>query len=261
MEEDIRVNLLLVDDKPVNLIALEAVLDSLDCNIIEATSGQKALEILETTDVALILLDVQMPILDGFDTARLIKEKFPEKNAPIIFITAVYQEDPYVHKGYQLGAVDYIGKPFDPHVLKAKVGLHVEIYKKTKILQLLEKQLGETASRFRLIFDSLPDAICTTSSDGKVTFLNKAMEKYTGYQPGESLGKDLFALFKPNGFPDFTKGFKETLLMEHSNHVFKTKIVTKSGKPRPVEVYLNTIMQDSKFEGAVCVVHDLSKAA
>src|SRR6185295_5079479 len=106
MEEDIKVNLLLVDDKPANLMTLEAVLDPLNCNIIEADSGHKALEILETTDVALILLDIQMPVLDGFETAKLIKEKFPQKNIPIIFITAIYKEDPYVQKGYEMGGVD-----------------------------------------------------------------------------------------------------------------------------------------------------------
>ncbi len=261
MDEDIKVNILLVDDKPANLITLEAVLDPLNCNILEATSGHKALEIMETTDVALILLDVQMPILDGFETARLIKKKFSDKNVPIIFITAIYKEDPSVQKGYEVGAVDYIGKPFDPHVLKAKVGLHAEMYKKTKILQLLEKQLVETASHFKMLFDSVPDAICTTSIDGKVTFLNKAMEKCIGYKPEECLGKKLSAFFTSNESLDFSKGFKETLFTRHSNPVFKTKVITKSGKPRPVEVYLNPMIQGTEFEGAVCVVRDLSKSA
>jgi len=261
MVEDIKVNLLLVDDKPANLITLEAVLDPLDCNILEATSGHKALEILETTDVALVLLDVQMPILDGFETARLIKTKFPEKNVPIIFITAIYKEDPYVQKGYEVGGVDYIGKPFDPHILKAKVRLHAEMYKKTKILQLMELQLGETASRFRLLLDSVPEPICTASVDGKVTFLNKAMGECTGYRPEECLGKDLSSLFSPNKFLDFAKGFEASLLADHSHSAFKAKIMTRSGKPRAVEVHLNPILQGSRFEGAICVVHDLSKAA
>ena len=261
MEEDIKVNLLLVDDKPANLVALEAVLEPLDCNILEATSGRKALEILETTEVALILLDVQMPILDGFETAKLIKEKFPEKNPPIIFITAIYKEDPYVLKGYEVGGVDYIGKPFDPHVLKAKVRLHAEMYKKTKILEKLETQLAETANRFRLLFDSVPEAICTASSDGKVNFWNKEMEKYTGYKPEECLGKNISTLFNFNGFFDLASGFEEALLKNQSKPVFKAEVKTKSGKPRPVEVHLNPMIQGSKFEGAVCVVRDLSKGA
>jgi PAS domain S-box-containing protein len=196
---------------------------------------------------------VQMPVLDGFDTARLIQQRFPEKNPPIIFVTAIYHEDPYVRKGYEVGAVDYIGKPFDPRVLKAKVQVHADRYKKTKVLQLVETQLGEVASRFKLLLDSVPDAICTTSTEGNVTFLNKAMEKCTGYKPEECLGKNLFTLFNPKGSLDFTRGFKETLLTDHSSPVFEAELVTKSGEPRPVEVYLNPMMQDSKFEGAVCV--------
>ena len=108
--------------------------------------------------------------------------------------------------------MDYIGKPFDPRILKAKVGLHAEMYKKTKSLEMMEKQLEETASRFKLLFDSVPEAICAASFEGQVTFWNQAMEKYTDYKAEECLGKNLSDFFQLDEFLDFARGFKETLL-------------------------------------------------
>jgi two-component system, sensor histidine kinase len=143
MDTSVDVKLLLVDDTPANLLVLEAVLDPLNYKIVKAHSGFEAIEILKTTDISLVILDVQMPNLDGFETAKLIKEKLPEKNVPIIFMTAIYKEDPFIHKGYEVGGVDYFGKPFDPAVLKAKVRIHAEMYRQTKLLQQMEVRMKE----------------------------------------------------------------------------------------------------------------------
>src|ERR1700749_1502483 len=111
--------ILMVDDKTANLLALEAVLDRPEYDLIRANSGSDALEALhQHPDIALILLDVQMPIMDGFETARRIKRDPAYAAIPIIFITAVYTTDPFVLKGMQAGGIDYFTKPFDPEVLK-----------------------------------------------------------------------------------------------------------------------------------------------
>ena len=113
--------ILLVDDRPANLVALEAVLSPLGRRLVKATSGREALRFLLHEECALILLDVQMPGLDGFETAALIRERQRTRDTPIIFVTAIHDEDEQVIRGYSLGAVDYIVKPFNAEELVTKV--------------------------------------------------------------------------------------------------------------------------------------------
>src|SRR4051794_3683536 len=113
---------LIVDDRNDNLVAMQAVLAPLDCGVATASSGEEALKALLQDDYAVILLDVQMPGLDGFETAQLIKARERTREIPIIFVTAISTEPPHIHKGYAAGAVDYLFNPYDPEVLRAKVG-------------------------------------------------------------------------------------------------------------------------------------------
>jgi DNA-binding response OmpR family regulator len=113
--------ILLVDDRPANLVALEAVLAPLGRRLVKATSGREALRFLLHDECALILLDVQMPDLDGFETAALIRQRQRSRDTPIIFVTAVHDEEEQVTRGYSLGAVDYIVKPFNADELVTKV--------------------------------------------------------------------------------------------------------------------------------------------
>jgi CheY-like chemotaxis protein len=124
------ISLLLVDDRPENLLALSAVLDSLNQNLVQANSGSEALKHLLNQDFAVILLDVQMPGMDGFETATLIRSRERSQHTPIIFITGLNQNDTHVFKGYSLGAVDYLLKPFDPEILKSKVAVFISLFKK-----------------------------------------------------------------------------------------------------------------------------------
>lgn len=135
-----RVNILLVDDRPENLIALEALLERPDARIIKAESGNKALGLMLEFDIALVLLDVQMPEMDGFEVAELMRKKEKTKEIPIIFITAINKEEKYVFQGYEKGAVDYLFKPIDADILRSKVNVFLELHRK-KIE--LEKLLSE----------------------------------------------------------------------------------------------------------------------
>jgi signal transduction histidine kinase len=135
MHPDPKVNILLVDDRPENLVALEAVLSDLGQNLVQAGSGREALKQLLDDDFAVILLDVQMPEIDGFETAALIRARTKSEHTPIVFITAFNKSDTHVSRGYSLGAVDYVFKPFEPDVLRAKVAAFVELAKKTQELQ------------------------------------------------------------------------------------------------------------------------------
>ncbi|MCU9612546.1 EAL domain-containing protein [Caldibacillus lycopersici] len=136
---DEKVNILLVDDRPENLLALEAFLEKENHQLIRANSGEEALKQLLKYEFALILLDVQMPGMDGFHTAKIIKAREKTKDIPIIFITANHLDAEHIFMGYTVGAMDYILKPFDPMILKAKVERFVEIY-------LMKKQLMQQTS-------------------------------------------------------------------------------------------------------------------
>lgn len=127
-----KINILLVDDRPENLVALEAILEPLGQNLVRATSGREALRHLLNDEFALILMDVQMPGLDGFETAALIKEREKSRSIPIIFVTAINKSDRCVFEGYSAGAVDYIFKPIDPDILKSKVAVFVELFEKSQ---------------------------------------------------------------------------------------------------------------------------------
>lgn len=138
-----KAKILLVDDRPENLLALEAILSALDQTLVRASSGEEALKALLTDDFAVILLDVQMPGMDGFETAAHIKRRERTRDIPIIFLTAINHGPHHTFRGYAAGAVDYISKPFDPWVLRAKVSVFVELYMKNC-------QLKEQAALLRL---------------------------------------------------------------------------------------------------------------
>ncbi|MBK5307198.1 MAG: response regulator [Frankiaceae bacterium] len=126
--------ILLVDDRPENLLALEAILQGLGHELVKAHSGEEALKSLLTEDFALILLDVQMPGMDGFETAAHIKQRERTRDVPIVFLTAIDGEAHQAFRGYAAGAVDYLSKPFDPWVLRAKVGVFIELYERRREL-------------------------------------------------------------------------------------------------------------------------------
>ncbi|EFF93467.1 MULTISPECIES: response regulator [Streptomyces] len=138
-----KAKILLVDDRPENLLALEAILSALDQTLVRASSGEEALKALLTDDFAVILLDVQMPGMDGFETAAHIKRRERTRDIPIIFLTAINHGPHHTFRGYAAGAVDYISKPFDPWVLRAKVSVFVDLYMKNC-------QLKEQAALLRL---------------------------------------------------------------------------------------------------------------
>jgi CheY-like chemotaxis protein len=133
-----RSRVLIVDDKPANLLVLRALLE-LKYDLIPADSGERALALLEASPFDLVLLDVEMPGLDGYETTRAIKQMPGRESTPVILISGVFTEDPYVRKGYEAGAVDYFTKPFDARMLRVKVGLYTAMRRQDA--ELMEKDL------------------------------------------------------------------------------------------------------------------------
>lgn len=147
MDKNKRVNILIVDDRLENLFVLESLLENLSCNIIRATSGNEALSLMLDYEFALVLLDVQMPGMDGFETAELMRSNNKTKYIPIIFVTAISKEQKCIFKGYEVGAVDYLFKPIETVILQSKVKVFIELYNQKKLLEeqskLLELKLQE----------------------------------------------------------------------------------------------------------------------
>jgi signal transduction histidine kinase len=151
---------LLVDDKPENLLALEAILSKLQLTLVKAGSGEEALRYLLQDDFAVILLDVRMPIMDGLQTAGLIRGRERSRDTPIIFLTAaaVGSDDDLVTRGYSLGAVDYIIKPIHPHILRSKVAVFVDLFQKTA-------QLRQQAARLARLNEDLEARVAARTAE------------------------------------------------------------------------------------------------
>ncbi|MFE3169732.1 two-component system response regulator [Streptomyces sp. NPDC059224] len=159
MITDERAGILLVDDMEDNLIALEAVLGSLNEPIVRARSGEEAMKALLRRRFAVVLLDIRMPGMDGFETAANIKRLDQTKDVPIIFLTGAEEDAGYAFRGYATGAADYLTKPFDPWVLRAKVNVFLELHRKNQQLQALltreQADFGELSKRLEVLEDHL----------------------------------------------------------------------------------------------------------
>ena len=187
-------NVLLVDDRPENLLALEAILEPLGQTLLHAHSGEDALRQLLRHDVAVILLDVQMPELDGFETAALIKQRERTSHVPIIFVTAISKDEEQVFRGYSVGAVDYVFKPFNPAVLRSKVAVFIELHDKNEQLRrqtelLKEQELAElrreSEERYRFLAEAQPDQIWTALPNGELDYVNQRALDYFETSFGE----------------------------------------------------------------------------
>jgi PAS domain S-box-containing protein len=183
-----RAAILLVDDRDENLLALEAVLEPLGHLLVRANSGVAALRELLLHDFACILLDVDMPGIDGFETARLIKQRGRSENVPIVFVTALSPDDQQVFEAYSVGAVDYIFKPIDPDILRSKVGVFVDLWDKNRRLHEQELLALERASetRYGQLADAMPQIVWRADVDGNATYFNQRWFELTGMSPAEA---------------------------------------------------------------------------
>jgi PAS domain S-box-containing protein len=189
-----RASVLLVDDRPENLVALEAILEPLGFVLVSVTTGTEALKELLLDDFACILLDVQMPDIDGFELAELIKQRERSAHIPIVFVTALSKDARQVFRGYSAGAVDYIFKPVDPDILRSKVSVFVELWEKNRQLaqqadELHRRELVELEEageeRYRQLADAMPQIVWTAGVDGGATYFNRRWFDFTGLTSDE----------------------------------------------------------------------------
>jgi PAS domain S-box-containing protein len=181
--------ILLVDDQAANLLALEVLLADPGHTLVSVRSGEEALARLRDEEFALVLLDVRMPGMDGFETAQRIRQQHRSRHTPIIFVTAFGDDEPHVIQAYQLGAVDYLVKPLIPEIVRAKVAGLVELYQE-------KEKSRRQAEQLRLIVQATTDyAIFMLDAQGRVATWNAGAERITGYKAGEIVGRHFSAFY------------------------------------------------------------------
>ncbi|HUP64741.1 MAG TPA: ATP-binding protein [Thermoanaerobaculia bacterium] len=191
------VNVLLVDDQPNNLLALEAMLADLDVHCVTADSGTQALKRLLEKEFAVILLDVQMPGMDGFETANLIRSRDKSRLTPIIFVTALSRHESNVFHGYSVGAVDYLFKPIVPEILRSKVQVFVDLFRKSRELEKQAAEMGHLSRQNQLILDSAADGVVGVDLQRRATFINLSGARLLGDAPARLIGRDVHELIHP----------------------------------------------------------------
>jgi PAS domain S-box-containing protein len=218
--------ILAVDDQAENLVALSAALASLDVEVVTARSGPQALRHLLAGDFALVLMDVQMPEMDGFETAELIKQRERSRRVPILFLTAISRDARFVARGYDVGAVDYLTKPVDPDVLRAKVAVFAELFRaksmvaeQAELLRIREAEAirEEGERRYRDLAESMPILVWTADEHGTIGYANEGWHRLAGGatettpKPSQSTSLSLSQVVDADDLPRFEEAWREGL--------------------------------------------------
>lgn len=265
-----KANILAVDDKRANLIALDAVLGA-DHNVIFAESGTEAIAALEKRmDIDLILMDVQMPDMDGFEAASRIKQIERAREIPIIFVTAIFTEDPWIKKGYQAGGVDYFSKPFDPEILKLKVAVYASYKLKADFLKEREQHIRESEELLRVgrklstVLESLPVGVLIADRDGRICQTTEEVARILNIADaadtddyGELLGwwDTAGRALKNHGGP------LERALRGESSHAERIAVRQFNGKPKNVMASASPLRGlDGRIVGVVILLQDVTES-
>lgn len=211
MEDDRPSTILLVDDTPLNLVALEALLESPQYRLVTAASGQEALSIVLHEKIDLILLDVVMPEMDGFEVARLLKSTEHTRNIPILFLSAVATDMTYIFRAFDVGAVDYIVKPLDTDMVRKKVAVFIDLVRQREEVERQAEALRETARReyelrlaesrvasdrrYRKLVEGIDHVVAWTADESlRLTFASRQAPEVLGYPLAQMLTPDFWQL-------------------------------------------------------------------
>jgi len=261
---------LAVDDKPSNLLALEAVLGS-QYDVIRAGSGAAAIELVKSRpDIDIVLMDVQMPLMDGFEAARRIKQIDAAKDLPIVFITAIFREDPHIKTGYEAGGIDYFSKPFDPDILRLKVAIYATFRQKATLLKERERQLRMSeellaaTDKLSSILETLPLGVIIADLEGRICQVNEAVSRI--FKSEESLQKDAYGEIL-NWWDTSGKSLKNlegplsrALRGGHTSRNELMKISCLDGSETTILCSASPLWRvDREIVGAVLVIQDVSE--
>ena len=248
-------NILCIDDNQNNLFTLNALLSTLqNINSIEVLSAKEALDVLLKQSIDLILCDVQMPEINGFELAKMLKSNKRTKDIPIIFVTAVFKSEEFIKEGFDIGAVDYLTKPIDDNQLLNKITLYLKIFEEKKRSQESEKLLYNVAQ-------SIGDGIYTIDRDGKTTFVNQEALNILGFKESELIDKNIHQLIHYKDKND--EKVEETECKIHKNmldgEIYQEEneyLIHKDGRKISVSIVSTPLFIDNAIAGSVVVFRD-----
>lgn len=261
---------LVVDDKPANHLALAAVLED-ECDLLFASSGAEALEVLQAQpSVDVVLMDVHMPDMDGFETVQRIKQIDALREIPVVFVTAVYQDDPFVKRGYEVGGIDYFSKPFDPEILRVKVAAYASLRLRAELLRQRELHIRESEEVLRVgrklaaVLETLPVGILIADVDGRICQSTETVADILNYK--DQLRTDLYG--------EMLKWWESTgqMIKDQNGPLARAlKGDSSHGKPMLVQCFdgnVKTVLVSAsplrglggKMVGAVVLICDLTEA-
>jgi len=264
--------LLAVDDRPSNLYTLRSLIQQhMDVEVLEATSGQQAIDIaLQRGDIDLILLDVQMPDLDGFQTASMLKIRRKTRDIPIIFLTAAFKSEEFQQKGYAVGAVDYLTKPIDDNQLINKISTYFRLIEKERDLnRVLEQQVAARTEELRAanqylqgIIANMGEALLVLEPGGSIKWVNPATCRMLGYSEDELIGMpigDVFEESEQDQARAFFGTWLEALIRTGSLSRIEARFIASDGRRVPI-LFSRTAMTDP--QGAItdilCIAKDMT---
>lgn len=251
--------ILLVDDNPNNRLALRTVLKGVEAQLHEAANGLDALSMAVEEDYALILLDVQMPEMDGYEVCEHLRSDIKTANTPVIFLTAAFKDDVDKVRGYVAGATDYLAKPIDDHILRSKVIVFLKLYTQSQLLK-------ENESRIRAILDNALDAVVGINADGQIERWNRRAQAIFGWTEGEAIGQPIDETIVPqqhreahrHGLAHFLATKEERVL----NRRIEITAVRRSGEEFPIELAITPFQVDSVYHFTAFIADiSLRKAA
>jgi PAS domain S-box-containing protein len=245
-------NILIVDDEVRNLSVLEAILDDSRYRLVRAESAEQALLALLADEFALLILDIRMPGVTGFELAKTIKARKKTANIPIIFLTAYYGEDQHVIEGYTSGAIDYLSKPTNPAILRSKVAGFVQLYQERRNLEAINRTLAA-------VVEFSDDAIISKDLDGIIATFNHGAERLFGYKAEEVIGKPVTILFPPDRQHEEPEILARIRRGERIDH-YETVRLRKDGTLIDISLTVSPIKDDrGRIIGASKIARDITE--
>ena len=264
--------LLAVDDHEHNLFTLRTLVQQhMDVNILEATSGQQALDIaLSGESIDLIILDIQMPEMDGFQTASMLKIRKKTRDIPIIFLTAAFKTQEFQQKGYEVGAVDYLLKPIDDNQLINKISTYFRLIEKERSLNLILEQkvaertreLAHAKQHLENIINYMGEALLVLNPEGKIVEVNPALRQMLGYSDNELLGMGIGDIFEEDQDEQagaFMGTWLEALIRVGVLNKIEARFITRDGKRIPILFSRTAVKQENgDISDILCIAKDMT---
>lgn len=252
---------LIVDDLEDNLYAMQKTLAKLNCKVFTTTSGADALALTLRHEFAVILLDVQMPVMNGFETAKYLRDNEDTRNVPIIFVTAISKEQRHIAKGYGSGAVDYLFKPVEPDMLISKVNIFIEIDNQRRQLKHMLSVVSEVGHRYHMLLDSATEGILGVDREGMINFANPAALRMIG-KDVSLVGRSLMAFFSPED-PHGTVPWVQSLFLESMANQERLRssegsLIGSNGAAFPAEYSFAPFSPEYGVTGGVLIFQDIT---